>query len=119
MALSYLELLFGRSDELKVLSYATGCLFLLLSVSMTFSLLITWRKYKLITRRSTMERWDRSYCLFSKLLVQIMLIGTPFCIALLICYTIVFFIDYDNGLNDLFYHVVDILEYLQIMLCML
>ena len=84
MSWTYLELLYGRSDWLKVLSYVIGAAYLLLSVLMMCSLKMTWRKYKLITRRNTMERWDQSYCLLSKHLVQIVLIGTPACIVLLV-----------------------------------
>lgn len=77
---------------------------------MAYGLKMTWRKYKLITRRSTMERWDQSYCLFSKFLVQIMLTGTPFCIALLICDTIIFLHPFeicndDPDLVTLLFHI--------------
>ena len=106
MALSFLEWCCGRKPDLflKVLSYVIGAIFLFLAVYRTFGMQMTWKKYKLITRRSTMERWDQSYCLLSRLLVQILLIGTPFCIALLICNTLIFFIDYDNG-YDLYNNV--------------
>ena len=86
MSVTFLEWIFkAKSSLLVVLSYVIGAVFLLLGGSMAYSLKMTWRKYKLITRRSTMERWDQSYCLFSKLLAQIILIGTPFCFALVIC----------------------------------
>ena len=113
MALTFLEHFFGSESRfLKMLSYATGCLFLVLSVYMMCSLRMTWRKYKLITRRSTVERWDQSYCLFSKLLVQIILTGTPFCITLLICNAMIFFQDYKNGYSDAQNQVLLIYEYL-------
>ena len=55
----------------------------LLSIYMTYSILLTWRKYKLITQRTTFENYDQSYCLFSKMLVQIVLFGQPVCVVVL------------------------------------
>lgn len=78
-----------------VLSCSFGAVYLLLSLFMVYSLSLTWRKYKLITRRNTFEAWDQTYCLFSKVLVLIVLLGTPVNVCQLVYVSILFSQPYD------------------------
>ena len=73
-----------------MLSCAFGSVYFLLSIFMIFSLTLTWRKYKQITRRNTFEAWDQTYCLFSKILVLVVLLATPVYVCLLIYVAILF-----------------------------
>ena len=69
--------------SLRTLSTVLGVAYSVLLVLMIFSVKMTWVKYKLITRRNTMEAYDKTYCLTSKWLVQIVALGTPVCLLVL------------------------------------
>ena len=86
------------ADDYWVPSYLFGGVTVLLSLSMVYSLKLTWRKYVLVyclsflvTRRNTFEAYDQTYCIFTRILVIIILTGTPVCIVVLIIESVYFF----------------------------
>ena len=51
----------------------------MLSILIISSLNYTCKKYELITRINPTQQWDQTYCLLSKYLVIIVMVGTPIC----------------------------------------
>jgi hypothetical protein len=80
---------------LRDLSIVLGVAYVMLLGLMIYSLKMTWTQYKLITRKNNDDAYDKTYCLTSKWLVQIIAVGTPVCILTLILHAVQFFDTYD------------------------
>lgn len=69
---------------------------LMLSAIMICSFWGSWKKYTNITRCNPCVAWDQTYCLLSKYLVIMIMLGTPFCVVTALSHAILNLRAYDT-----------------------
>ena len=65
------------------MTVVAAVLYFVMGLVMLYSLKLSYNKFIAITRCNPTLNWDKTYCVFSKNLVLIIMIGTPFLVALM------------------------------------